>query len=208
LADPAPDQVFLADFRADPVAHPLPTPSGRITLFSDTIAGFRYDDCPGHPVWMPPRESGTGFPLSMVSGQPGTRLHSQLDNGAYSRSYKVSEREPVLIHPLDATARGIKDGEVVEVFSARGVCLAGARVTDAIAQGTVFLWTGAWYDPESDHPLRRDRHGNPNTLTHDLRTSRLSQGTAAHSCRVDIRKPDGPAPKITVHDPPPFVARE
>ncbi|NIP72913.1 MAG: hypothetical protein GWO16_07715, partial [Gammaproteobacteria bacterium] len=53
-----PDTPFVAlgDFRADPAAHPLGTPSGRIEIFSETIAGFGYDDCPGHPAWMEPLE--------------------------------------------------------------------------------------------------------------------------------------------------------
>ena len=39
----------LRDFRRDPDAAPLPTPSGRIEIASATIAGFGYPDCPGHP---------------------------------------------------------------------------------------------------------------------------------------------------------------
>ncbi|MCV6584837.1 MAG: molybdopterin-dependent oxidoreductase [Marinibacterium sp.] len=202
LPDRSPDQVFLADFHADPDAHPLPTPSGRIEIFSAVIDGFGYDDYPGHPTWIPPRpESGA---LALLSGQPATRLHSQLDNGAYSLSQKIAGREPVLIHPDDASARGIADGDVVELSNTRGACLAGARITADIAPGTLFLWTGAWFDPDPAHPQRRDRHGNPNVLTHDLRTSRLAQGPAAHSCRVDLRKAVGPLPPVTVHDPPRF----
>src|SRR5262249_50745510 len=48
--------VLIADFRADPARHPLGTPSGRIELFSEKIAGFGYEDCPGHPVWLEPAE--------------------------------------------------------------------------------------------------------------------------------------------------------
>lgn len=210
VPDPAPEQVFLADFRADPEANPLPTPSGRIEIFSETIAGFGLEDCPGHATWLPPRDGAAGsrhaYPLFLISGQPGTRLHSQLDNGAYSRSLKVKGREPVLIHPDDAAARGIADGDVVELFNERGRCLAGARVTDDVAKGCVFLWTGAWYDPDFDAPDHRDRHGNPNVLTHDLRTSSLAQGPAAHSALVELRRFDGPVPAVTVFDPPPFVA--
>ncbi len=43
-------------FRADPVAFPLGTPSGRIEIYSERIASFGYDDCPGHPVWQEPAE--------------------------------------------------------------------------------------------------------------------------------------------------------
>ena len=42
----------LRRFREDPVAHPLPTPSGRIEIFSAKIAGHGDADCPGHPVWL------------------------------------------------------------------------------------------------------------------------------------------------------------
>jgi biotin/methionine sulfoxide reductase len=65
-----------------------------------------------------------------------------------SRANKVQDREPLLIHPDDAAARGIADGAVVRVCNERGACLAGVRVTDAIRPGVVQLATGAWYDPE------------------------------------------------------------
>ncbi|MEM1288160.1 MAG: molybdopterin-dependent oxidoreductase [Pseudomonadota bacterium] len=207
LPDPSPTQVFLADFRADPDGHPLPTPSGRIELFSNQIASFGLDDCPGHPTWFAPRDAAAGLgSLYLLSGQPRTRLHSQFDNGAHSLAYKIQGREPILINPEDARSRGITDGDVVEVFNQRGRCLAGAQVTDDIAEGTVFLWTGAWYDPDFDAPDARDRHGNPNVLTHDMRTSGLSQGPAAHSAMVDLARFDGPLPEIEAHKPPPFKA--
>ncbi len=212
VPDPSPEQVFLADFRADPDANPLPTPSGRIELHSETIAGFGLDDCPGHAIWRTPRDEAANktdtYPLYLISGQPGTRLHSQLDNGATSRRHKIEDREPVLIHQDDATVRGIADGDVVELFNDRGRCLAGARVTDDIAKGCVFLWTGAWYDPDFDAPDHRDRHGNPNVLTHDMRTSSLAQGPAAHSTLVQVRRFEEPLPEVTVFDPPAFVARQ
>lgn len=210
LPDPSPEQVFLADYRADPDAHALPTPSGRIELFSETIASFDLPDCKGHPTWYSPRDRASGaaskYPLAMLSGQPKTRLHSQLDNGDYSKSQKIKDREPVLIHPADAARRGIADGDVVELFNDRGRCLAGARVTDDVMQGCVFLWTGAWYDPDFDAPDWRDRHGNPNALTHDLRTSSLTQSPASHSALVEIQLFEGVLPPITVHHAPPFDA--
>ena len=209
LPDPNPHQVFLADYRADPEGCALPTPSGRIELYSDVIAGFDLPDCKGHPTWYPPRDRALGlgqtYPLAMLSGQPLTRLHSQLDNGDYSKRYKIKDREPVLINPADAAMRGISDGDVVELFNDRGRCLAGARVTDEIMQGCIFLWTGAWYDPDFNAADIRDRHGNPNVLTHDQRTSSLTQSPAAHSTLVDIKRFDGPLPPVTVHDAPPFV---
>ena len=109
------ERVIFADFRRDPDAHPLPTPSGRIEIFSETIDGFGYDDCPGHAAWLEPAEwlgaeRARRYPLHLVSNQPATRLHSQLDFGVTSLAGKVKGREPVLIHPDDAAARGIADG--------------------------------------------------------------------------------------------------
>ena len=205
--DPAPQCVFLADFRRDPERHPLTTPSGRIELASETIAGFGYDDCPGHPVWRAPRESGR-FPLHLISGQPKTRLHSQFDNGAFSLSRKVQGREPILINPEDAAVRRIADGDVVTVFNGRGRCLAGAVVTADIRPGVLFLWTGAWYDPDLSDPDHLERHGNPNVLTHDLRTSPLAQGPAAQSAFVELVKFEGTPPPVCAFDPPEFVTRQ
>lgn len=204
--DPHPDAVFLSEFRKDPNAHPLNTPSGKLELASETIAGFQYDDCPGHPTWLPPREwlgsANKDYPLHLISGQPTTRLHSQYDAGAYSRSRKIHGREPIMINRSDAEARGIQDGDIVLVQNARGSCLAGAAVSDDIREGVVFLWTGAWYDPDLDHPDKLDRHGNPNVLTHDYRTSRLSQGPAAQSALVQVSKFSEPVPAVKAFLPP------
>ncbi|QDF97024.1 Asp-tRNA(Asn)/Glu-tRNA(Gln) amidotransferase GatCAB subunit C [Azoarcus sp. DD4] len=202
--------VMLAGFRADPVAHPLPTPSGRIELHSATIAGFGYDDCPGHPVWRAPQEwlgapAAQRYPLHLISDQPAARLHSQLDHGPTSRAGKVSGREPAHINPADAAARGIGDGDVVRIFNDRGACLAAARLDPAVMPGVLRLPTGAWYDPlrlgEAD-PANIDKHGNPNVLTRDVGSSRLGQGCAAHSCLVDVARFDGTVPAVTAFDPP------
>lgn len=204
--DPASEATYLADFRSDPQRNSLSTPSGRIELASTVIAGFGYDDCPGHPTWLEPREwlgKATDMaPLHLISGQPETRLHSQFDNGAYSRSRKIQGREPMLIHPTDAESRGISNGDVVQVSNSRGTCLAGAVVTADVRPGVVFLWTGAWYDPDLDHPLQQDRHGNPNVLTHDMRTSRLSQGPAAQSALVQVCRHEGGVPAVMAFEPP------
>ena len=211
VPEPGEDFVLFADFRADPEAHPLRTPSGRIEIFSETVAGFGYDDCPGHPVWMEPREwlgaeLAARFPLHLVSNQPATRLHSQLDPSSISLGGKVAGREAVTVHPDDAAPRGIADGDVVRLWNDRGQCLAGARISDAVRPGVVVLPTGAWYDPAEPGRIGSlERHGNPNMLTHDFGTSRLAQATAAHSALVEVERWEGPAPAVEVHAPPPVA---
>ncbi len=195
-------------FRLDPEAAPLPTPSGRIEIFSSTIAGFGYPDCPGHPTWMAPTD-GAGsealgrWPLQLVANQPATRLHSQLDFGDCSQDSKVRGREPMRIHPDDAAARGIADGDVVRLFNARGACLAGAVVSGDVRPGVVQLATGAWYDPEeaaADNPLCV--HGNPNVLSRDIGTSRLAQGCTGQLTCVEVERFAGNLPPIRCFEPP------
>lgn len=208
-----PPVVMLEAFRADPVAGRLQTPSGRIELWSGTIADLGLDDCPGMPVWREPREwlggeAAARHPLHLISDQPHTKLHSQLDHSTVSVANKVAGREPIHLHPEDAAARGIADGDVVRVFNDRGACLAGARLDDGLLRGVAKLSTGAWWDPVEqggDRPL--DRHGNPNVLTRDVGASRLSQGCAAQSCLVQVERFDGEAPPVRAFEPPRFAAR-
>ena len=205
--NPNPTHTFLSEFRADPEKNALPTPDGKIALFSPVIDSFNYADCPGHASWLPPTEwlgspLADSFPLHLISGQPQTRLHSQWDDGEYSRSKKIKGREPVLIHPADAKERGISDGDIVRIFNGRGACLAGAVLTNDVLRHVIFLWTGAWFDPDSTTEQPLDKHGNPNVLTHDRRTSRLSQGPAAHSTLVQLEKWEQRLPDVTAFIPP------
>ncbi len=193
------DGGLLRAFRDDPVAHKLPTPSGRIEVGSATIAGFGYADCPGHPAWLPLTDQpDADHPLHLVSNQPATRLHSQLDFAAYSASKKVGGREVVRIHPDDAGPRGIADGDLVRLFNTRGACLAAARVTGGIRPGVLQLPTGAWFDPQDGLCV----HGNPNALTRDMGASRLTQGCSGQLTTVQAERFTGDAPPVRAYDPP------
>lgn len=191
--------VLLEDFRADPERAPLPTPSGRIELYSSTIAAFGDDDCPPHPAYLTPKEwLGAAEPgeLHLISNQPPTRLHSQLDHGEVSVGRKVGGREVLRMHPDDAADRGLATGDPARVFNGRGACFVSVEVTDRIRAGVVELPTGAWYDPIDPGVAGSPcRHGNPNVLTRDEGTSSLAQGPVAQSCLVMVeRAVDPPAP--------------
>lgn len=208
LADQLEDAPFALElFRADPNAHPLPTPSGKIEIFSEVVAGFGYKDCQGHPRWFGKEEwlgapLARRFPLHLISNQPRMKLHSQLDHGPASKSVKINGREPVRMNSGDASARGIGDGETVRIFNDRGACLAAAVISDDIRAGVVELATGAWYwtaGRDGEKPL--EVHGNPNVLTRDVGTSSLAQGPSAHSCLVEVERYDQELPKNDVFAP-------
>lgn len=209
-----PGLTLLADFRADPLAHRLATPSGRIEIFSEDIAGFGYDDCAGHPTWFEPAEWLGGeraltYPLHLIANQPASRLHSQLDGGGTSQGTKVQGREPIRMHPVDAAARGLAAGDVVRVFNDRGSCLAGVVVDDGLRPDVVQLSTGAWFDPaDPADPDAMCVHGNPNVLTADVGTSALARGCTGAHVLVQVERFTGPLPPVRAHEPPVFVAPE
>jgi len=199
-------RVLLADFVRDPVSRRLRTESGRITLFNRSIAAAGLPDCPGHPAWMAPFESLLDAPdgaLHLISGQPDTRLHSQNDKGAVSRTDKIDGREACYLHPETAAARGIAEGDPVRLWNARGACIAGARLTTAIRRDCIALPTGAWFDPDDTAP-GLERAGNPNALTRDIGCSGLSQGNSAHTALVQVGPWNGPLPPLGTDTPPPL----
>jgi biotin/methionine sulfoxide reductase len=194
----------LRRFRDDPEDGKLPTPSGKIEIYSETIAGFGEADCPGHPTWLAPVQAPSpSTPLILVSNQPTTRLHSQLDFGGHSAEAKHRGREVARMNWADAAARGIADGDIIRLFNSRGACLAGVRVTDDIRRGVIQLPTGAWYDPADpldEAPLCV--HGNPNVLTRDAGTSSLAQGCTGQLTTIEVERFTGNLPPIQAYDPP------
>ena len=187
---------------------PLNTPSKKIEIYSETLESFNYEDCPAHAKWIEPSEwlgskNADRFPLHLISNQPKNRLHGQMDNGSFSLSSKIKGREPALLHPKAASERGIENGDIIKIFNDRGAILAGASLSNDIRKGVIRVHTGAWFDPiKPGVPGSLDKHGNPNVLTLDRGTSRLSQGPSSHSTLVEISKFTEELPEITAFQTP------
>ena len=192
---------WLRRFREDPEANPLGTPSGRIEIFSETIASFGYVDCPGHPTWLPPDEWLGGerartYPLQLIANQPAGRLHSQLDFGAASAEHKVGGREIARLNSHDAAPRNITSGDAVRLFNDRGACLASAVIDEAVLPGCIQLPTGAWFEPFDGAETPTCLAGNPNAVTRDRGTSQLAQGCTGQLSLVEAeRSPEAPPPR-------------
>jgi len=110
----------------------------------------------------------------------------------------------VWMHPTDAAARHLTEGDVVRVQSPRGSCLAGLHITDLVRPGVVQLATGAWYDPaEPGVPDSLCKHGNPNVLTLDIGSSELAQAPSSQTTLVEVTRCDDPPP-VTAFELPPI----
>ncbi|EHY1011394.1 trimethylamine-N-oxide reductase TorA, partial [Vibrio parahaemolyticus] len=175
-----------ADFRKDPELNPLGTPSGFIEITSRKIGRYGYEHCQEHPMWFEKSERSHGgpgsdkYPFWLQSCHPDKRLHSQMcESEEFRATYAVQGREPVYINPIDAKAKGIKDGDLVRVFNGRGQLLAGAVLTDSYPRGVIRIEEGAWYGPLNEKEGAICTYGDPNTLTQDIGSSELAQATSA-----------------------------
>ena len=192
--------VAFSEFRHDPKANPLKTASGKFEIYSETIAAFKYADCPPSPQWIEPFEwlgsaKTARYPLHIVNKHPRFRRHSSYDNVASLHQFsKVRGFEPIYINPKDAETRGLADSQIVRVFNDRGAVLCAAVVTAQVRPGVVLLEQGSWYAPAEPGKIGSlDRGGCANTLTAQRGTSQLAQGPVCHDSLVQIEKYAGEA---------------
>jgi len=179
--------IAFADFRRDPVRYPLPTPSGKIEIFSKALYDLgRPEEIPAVPKYIQEWESPFGpeaaqYPLQAIASHTLHRVHSTHDNNDW-----LDEAFPqrVAINPLDAAPRGIQDGDRVRVYNDRGAMVIPCRVTNRILPGVVDIPHGAWWTPDADGI---DRRGAANVLTSE-RLTPLAHGTAAHTMMVQVER--------------------
>ena len=202
-----------ADFRKDPEINALGTPSGFIEITSRKIGRYGYEHCQEHPMWFEKTERSHGgpgsdkYPFWLQSCHPDKRLHSQMcESEEFRATYTVAGREPIYINPVDAKAKGIKDGDLVRVYNDRGQLLAGAVLTDSYPRGVIRIEEGAWYGPLNEKEGAICTYGDPNTLTMDIGTSELAQATSANTCIVEFEKFTGKVPPVTSFGGPLEVA--
>jgi anaerobic dimethyl sulfoxide reductase subunit A len=182
--------IAFADFRADPEAHPLPTPSGKIEIFSRQLYALgNPEEIPAVPKYIQEWESPFGpeaekYPLQAMGHHYMGRVHSTHDNVDW-----LQEAFPqrVFINELDAQARGIADGDKVKVYNDRGATILPCRVTNRILPGVVNIPQGAWWTPDENGV---DQRGSVNVLTSE-RWTPLAFGTAQHTIMVQVEKADG-----------------
>jgi anaerobic dimethyl sulfoxide reductase subunit A len=175
-----PDAVaYAAEVRGE---KPFSTPSGKIEIYSGPLAKDP-DPCglgpiSPIPVWHAPHPEHDRFPLELLSSKSRARTHSTHDN---QELLSRADHQDVWLHPADAAARGIVDGQKVRVFNDRGATVLPAKVTDRIARGVVSIKEGAWFTPTGDGT---DTRGCANVLTPD-RASPCGASTY-NTAKVDV----------------------
>ncbi|ACS86040.1 dimethylsulfoxide reductase subunit A [Musicola paradisiaca] len=191
--DPNGHFVAYKAFRADPQAHPLTTPSGKIEIYSAALAAIAgsWTLSPGDvidplPVYHAGFENYDDplmrhYPLQLSGFHYKSRTHSTYGN---VELLKAACPQEMWINPLDARARGIASGDRVRIWNDRGQVDVAAKVTPRIIPGVVALGEGAWYDPDA---RRVDQSGCINVLT-TQRPSPLAKGNPSHTNLVEVQK--------------------
>jgi formate dehydrogenase alpha subunit len=79
------------------------------------------------------------YPLLLITGLVAAQFHSRTRTSRVERLNRAVPEPFVEIHPRDADALTIADGDLVEVSSRRGQIKVKARVTDTMKEGAVFV---------------------------------------------------------------------
>ncbi len=202
VPDLARNWVRHGDFYNDPEKKPLHTESGKIEMYCESIAGFNCKECPPIPKYLEPAEFlGNAKPgqVHVVSPHPRMRIHSQMAQSDCRKYENVKGRQYVRISIEDAEAKGIKDGDLVELYNDRGAVIAGAVVSDKIMKGVASLEEGNWVQFDSKG---RCNNGSINVITTSLACSDLSQATSANTCIASLKKCTDAETASLAYEPP------
>lgn len=183
--------VALKDFREDPVANKLDTPSGKIEIFSSELWElaktwtFAEPKLPGDVItalpihidtWESAAEAKTNpnYPLQVIGHHFKGRTHSTYGNLPRSRE---AHPQKAWMNTADAQARGISNEDRVRIWNDRGAISVRVMVTPRIMPGVVSVPQGAWIERGIDGT---DHGGCVNMLTSQHPTP-LAKGNAQHT---------------------------
>ncbi|MHB8303781.1 MAG: molybdopterin-containing oxidoreductase family protein [Acidobacteriaceae bacterium] len=157
------------------------TPSGKAEFYSETLASQGLDPLPDY---VPPTESrraplAARFPLELLARKADNFMNSTFASLPAHRALEADSSGQLEMHAVDAQARGIADGDAVEVFNDRGKIVLQAKVHDSVPAGVAASRLG-W------NKLSCDGQGT-NTLTSETLTD-LGDGPTFYSTLVEVQR--------------------
>jgi anaerobic selenocysteine-containing dehydrogenase len=128
------------------------------------------------PVEVADQALAERFPLAMITPKTHLFLNSTFANQRRQRS---AQPEPlVVLHPADASSRGVYDGSQVRVFNARGSFVCAARVSNDARPGVLVAPMGWW---NRDYP-----EGRSGQATTSQRLTGLGNAPTFNDNRVEV----------------------
>lgn len=166
----------------------FPTRSGKCEFFSETLAE---QGLPAVPEFIPPYESNGSakelakrYPLALISPAAHAFLNSSFAN--LPKQLRQELHPFVEIHPRDAEARGIKNGDSVRAYNERGSCELAAVVTTRAREGVV-VSPSVWWNKLSPGQV------NINQLTSQQLTD-MGGGATFYDALIEIERLSSHAP--------------
>jgi anaerobic selenocysteine-containing dehydrogenase len=163
------------------------TLSGKCELYSPALAKRGLDPL---PTYTPPAEDpqtrpelAARYPLQLLTPPEPLFLNSTFVNVDFLR--KQAGEPTVQVHPSDAEARGLRDGQTVRVFNGRGGFLARAVVGETVKEGVV-VSQGIWWNKYAADGV------NCNTTT-STRLTDFGEGATFFDNLVQVAAADGTA---------------
>jgi len=101
------------------------------------------------------------FPLILTTGRIRDQWHTMTKTKKVNKLNQHIDKPFLEINPIDASFRGIKNGDIVQVSNTFGDVQVAAKVTEAIKKGVVFL-------PMHWGKILLNSSGRSNNLTSDL----------------------------------------
>ncbi|MEE8273512.1 MAG: molybdopterin-dependent oxidoreductase [Alphaproteobacteria bacterium] len=150
----------------------LPTPSGRIEIASARA------ESRGHPRLPEPHADPRPADGRLRLLSPASPW---LMNDSYANDARIAERlgaATVALHPDDAAARGLAEGDAVRLANATGSIALAVTVSDAVPRGVALSHKGRW-------PGREGGRANVNVLTPGVKTD-MGASTCVHGVEVDV----------------------
>jgi molybdopterin guanine dinucleotide-containing S/N-oxide reductase-like protein len=159
----------------------LLTPTGKIEFYSEELAAKGLD---GLPAFVPPVESRWGkgaerLPLEFLGRKADNYMNTTFANLDGHRRMEARVNQRLEMHPADAEARGIADGDAVRVWNDRGALTLTALVNDSVPAGVV----AGRMDWAKLHP----EGANVNALTSERLTD-LGAAATFYSVLVEVAK--------------------
>lgn len=179
-------------FHRDPEGHPflpfaaggVPTPSGKVEFASEVLAAQGLDPLPG---FIPPAESrwsetARQYPLEFLPRKSDNYMNSTFANLDGHRKMEARTSQRLEIHPVDAEARGIGEGEPVRVFNDRGSLTLTALLNPHLPAGVVAA--------RLDWAKLHAQGGNVNALTSERLTD-IGAAPTFYSTLVEVEPAHG-----------------
>lgn len=138
--NPNQERVGLSEFSKDPKGYPLPTPSGKVEIASQSYASETGGTV--IPTWhaLP---NDNRYPLQLITPKSRHFTHSQ---GTNIPELHRAAKHALAINPVDAAPRKIGEGDMVRIFNDHGSSYIPAHLTDEILRGVVCLPEGIWVE--------------------------------------------------------------